>query len=45
MIQMVERAIVQDATDATAVENAIEGSTYVIHTASPVAVADPLDEE
>ena len=34
-----------DITDATAVENAIGGSAYVIHTASPVAVADPLDEE
>ena len=34
-----------DITDEAAVENAIEGSSYVIHTASPVAVADPLDEE
>ena len=34
-----------DITDEAAVEKAIEGSTYVIHTASPVAVADPLDEE
>ena len=34
-----------DITDATAVENAIEGSAYVIHTASPVAVANPLDEK
>ena len=34
-----------DICDAEAVDKAIEGSTYVIHTASPVAVADPLDEE
>lgn len=30
--------------DEEEIEKAIEGSTYVIHTASPVAVADPTDE-
>ena len=34
-----------DISDAATVDKAIEGSAYVIHTASPVAVADPLDEE
>ena len=33
-----------DLNDEEAIEKAIEGSTYVIHTASPVAVADPTDE-
>ena len=34
-----------DISDAASIDKAIEGSSYVIHTASPVAVADPLDEE